>query len=375
LRIALHVPRPDFLQPGFSGDHFILPAIRSGLAERGHEVEVVSYLDAREVGRGNIPVRRVLREAVCVRQRMRRLRPDAWLVYTPSVTYPDLFGWWQRPRRYVLYAADKGRPERLPRRLRPFFRAAHRRSLLTADVVGVYRPRSAARLESVGVAPDRIAVLPPMVAMPTVEISQEDARRSLDLPLDVPVVVCVSRFSGAKGDGRPGKTQGVLELIRSMPDVPQEALCVIVGDGEGRPEVEAERARLGLRERVRLTGAVPNRDVHTYYAAADVFAYPYDLDRPWLSGLEAQASRRPVVTMRTGSAEATVDDGRTGLLAANGDEFRARLAELLGNRERCRAMGQAAREYVARHHSLEVRVRQLEEFLTGPVSGSNARAQ
>src|SRR5688500_9402723 len=48
MRIALHVPRPDFLQPGFSGDHFILPAIRSGLTARGHEVEVVSSLDARE---------------------------------------------------------------------------------------------------------------------------------------------------------------------------------------------------------------------------------------------------------------------------------------------------------------------------------------
>jgi glycosyltransferase involved in cell wall biosynthesis len=365
LRIALHVPRPDFLQPGFSGDHFILPAIRSGLTERGHEIEVVSYLDAREVGRGRIPARRILSEAVRVRKRMRRFRPDAWLVYTPSVTYPDLFGWWQQPRRYVLYAADKGRPERLPRRLRPFFSAAHRRSLLRADAVGVYRPRSAARLESLGVAPDRIVVLPPMVAMPIAEIAREEARRSLDLPLDVPVVVCVSRFTGPKGDGRPGKTEGVLQLVRSMPEVPQDALCVIVGDGQGRPEIEAERARLGLGERVRLTGAVPNHDIHTYYAASDVFAYPYDLDRPWLAGLEAQASGRPVVTMRTGSAEATVDDGRSGLLAANGDEFRALLSELLGNRERCEAMGRAAREYVARHHSLEVRVRQLESLLDG----------
>jgi glycosyltransferase involved in cell wall biosynthesis len=365
LRIALHVPRPDFLQPGFSGDHFILPAIRSGLTERGHEVQVVSYLDAREVGRGRTPARHLISEAVRVRRRMRRFRPDAWLVYTPSVTYPDVFGWWQRPRRYVLFAADKGRPERLPRRLRPFFSVSHRRSLLTADAVGVYRPRSAARLESMGVAPERIVVLPPMVAMPAVQMSQEDARRSLDLPLDVPVVVCVSRFTGPKGDGRPGKTEGVLELVRSIPEVPSNALCVIVGDGEGRAEVDAERARLGLAERVRLTGAVPNSDVHTYYAASDVFAYPYDLDRPWLSGLEAQASGRPVVTMRTGSAEATVDHGRTGLLAEDFEEFRARLAELLGDRARCESMGRAAREYVDKHHSLEVRVRQLESMLAG----------
>jgi glycosyltransferase involved in cell wall biosynthesis len=67
--------------------------------------------------------------------------------------------------------------------------------------------------------------------------------------------------------------------------------------------------------------------------------------------------------MRTRSAEATVDDGRTGLLAANAHEFRAQLVELLGNRERCERMGRAAREYVARHHSLEVRLQQLEALL------------
>jgi glycosyltransferase involved in cell wall biosynthesis len=148
-----------------------------------------------------------------------------------------------------------------------------------------------------------------------------------------------------------------------MAHIPEPALCVVVGDGEGRSEIQAERGRLGLEERVRLMGAVPNQDVHRYYAAADVFAYPYDLDRPWLSGLEAQASGRPVVTMRTGSAESTVEDGRTGLLAANADEFRARLAELLSDRERCMRMGRAAREYVTSHHSLDVRIRQLESLL------------
>jgi glycosyltransferase involved in cell wall biosynthesis len=363
LRIALHAPRPHFLEPGFSGDHFILPGIQAGLKAKGHDIEVVSDLDARAVGQGEIPARRLIREAVRVLNRTRRFRPDAWLVYGPSVTYPDLFGWWQRPRRYVLYAADQGRPERLSRRLRPFFSAAHRRSLLAADAIGVWRPRSATRLASMGVAPERIAVLPPMVAMPAATMSPEEARRSLDLPLDIPVVVCVSRFSGLRTDGRPGKTAGVLELVRSMAEVPQNAVCVIVGDGEGRPEVEVERARLGLGERVRLAGAVPNSDIDTYYAASDVFAYPYDIDRPWLSALEAQASGRPVVTMRTGSAEATVDDGRTGLLARDVHEFRAQLAELLGNRARCQRMGHEAREYVSRHHSLEVRVRQLESLL------------
>ena len=55
---------------------------------------MVSELDARDLWRGRVPIRRFLREAVAVRRRMRRLEPDGWLVYSSSVTYPDLFGWW-----------------------------------------------------------------------------------------------------------------------------------------------------------------------------------------------------------------------------------------------------------------------------------------
>ena len=47
----------------------------------------------------------------------------------------------------------------------------------------------------------------------------------------------------------------------------------------------------------------------------------------------------PVVTMRTDSAELTVQDGRTGLLAKDLDEFRAQLASLTADRAALRAHG------------------------------------
>lgn len=363
MRIAYHVPRASFLGPGHSGDQVLVSGLANGLRARGHDLRLVTRLDARELGRGRVPAGRALAEAVRVRRRMRRFAPDAWLVYMPSVTYPDLFGWWQRPRRYVLFAADAGRPERLPRARRPLFGLAHRRSLKAADRVTVYRPRGAERLGSVGVDPDRIEVLPPAVAMPESPLSREEARRVLDLPEHAPVVVCVSRLTGPKGDGRPGKTEGVLELLRTMATLPSAVVCVVVGDGRGRREIEVARAELGLDDRVRLVGAVPNEEVPVYYAAADVFAYPYELDRPWMAALEAQACGRPVVTMRTGSAEWTVEDGSTGLLADHAEEFRAQLAALVRDRTRCRKMGDAARAYVAARHSLEVRVRELEHML------------
>jgi glycosyltransferase involved in cell wall biosynthesis len=70
-----------------------------------------------------------------------------------------------------------------------------------------------------------------------------------------------------------------------------------------------------------------------------------------------------VVIMRTGSGEATVEHGRTGLLASDLDEFRAQLADLVQDKRRCLSMGEVARHYVARHHSLEVRLGRLESLL------------
>jgi glycosyltransferase involved in cell wall biosynthesis len=79
--------------------------------------------------------------------------------------------------------------------------------------------------------------------------------------------------------------------------------------------------------------------------------------------MEAQYCGRPVVTLRTRSAEITVQDGRTGLLANDLDEFRAHLATLCGDPSRCDAMGAAARAYIATTHSIETRLGQIEELL------------
>jgi glycosyltransferase involved in cell wall biosynthesis len=356
VKIAFHVPRATYLGPWHSGDHVLVESLISGLRKRGHQVEIASRLSVRDVGRGRIPARRLVRETIAARRRMRRFSPDAWLVYGPSVTYPDLLGWWQRPRRYVLFAAHQGKPERLPRRLRRLFAFAHERSLQRADRIANLRPkRLFPGLE------EKVQVLPPAVDLWDSIPSQEEARRGLALPQDATIVLCVSRLTEQKNAGRPGKTEMILDLLDAIASLPGDVLLLIVGEGAGRQRVESRVAERGLKKRVRLTGSV--EDVKLFYAACDVFAYPYGLDRPWVSVLEAQACGRPVVTMRTHSAETTVLDGRTGVLAGDLNEFRDHLASLTSDRRRCESMGREARDYIARSHSIDVRTGQLEELL------------
>lgn len=329
-------------------------------------MEIVSRVDIRDYWGGRLPARRLVFETIAVRRRMRRFSPDAWLVYGPSVTYPDLFGWWPRPNRYVLLATGIGKPDRMPRPWRWVFTRAHRRSLERADIVAVYRPKSRKSLQELGVADDRIVVLP--LASPSWDSvpAQEEARRRLGLPLDAPVVLSVSRLPAARTDGRPWKTEMVLELLAAGASLPAEAMLVHVGDGPGRARVEEEARRLGLDGRLRLAGAVDHRDAVWYFAACDFLAFPDLRDFPWLAVLEAQSCGRPVVTTKTRSAAMTVDEGRTGLLAADRTEFEAHLSALARDRDRCQAMGAAAREYIARTHSMQVRIGQIEGLLGDP---------
>jgi glycosyltransferase involved in cell wall biosynthesis len=367
MRIALHVPRPDFLQPGFSGDHFIVPAIRSGLTERGHEIEVISDLNVRKLWKGSIPARSLVTEAIAVRKRVKAFRPDAWLIYNPSAGHPDVFGWWQRPGRYLLLNASTHQSKRMRRRWRPFLSWCHRRSLQRADVVMAARRKTAERLRRRGAPAARLLVVPPAVAARRSIPTQRAARQRLALHPDEPLVLCVSRFTELGSSQR--KTEIVLQLLQIVASLREKPLLVVVGDGPGRAAVEGAASRIHPEGRVRVFPAVSNEELVWFYAACDLYAYPDLVDLPRLSVLEAQACGRPVLTMRTASSEVTVADGRTGMLARDLTEFRARLRELVVDRARREAMGQAARAYVAAHHSIEVRARQVELLLQQPNAG------
>jgi glycosyltransferase involved in cell wall biosynthesis len=363
MRIAFYAPRASYLDPGFSGDLVFVRSLLRGLRERGHELEVISRFDVRDPLRGRAPARRLLAEGRAIRRRTKRFAPDAWLVYGATVKHPDLFGWWQRPRRYVLLAAGRGNVSRVPLPWRHLFRFAHARSLARGDRIVAYRPKSHEDLRSAGVPERRLGVLPLAIETWDAVPSQDEARRQLGLPADAPIALCVSRLTAPKDDGRPWKTEMVVEVVRALADVPAPALLLVVGDGPGRARVEAATEELGVQDRVRLAGAIDNAELPRYYAACDVFALPDLRDFPWLAVLEAQSCGRPVVTTDTRAARLTVDNGSSGLLAKDLSEFREILRELLTDRARCRALGSAGPDYVKKFHSLDVRLEQIEMLL------------
>jgi len=123
------------------------------------------------------------------------------------------------------------------------------------------------------------------------------------------------------------------------------------------------RAAQGL-EHVVVTGKVP--DVRPYLERASVVAAPIAAGSGTrLKILEALALARPVLTTPMGAEGIGLEPGVHAEIADLAD-FPARLAALLGDAARRRALGRAGREWAEGRFSLEAMERRVrEQFVRG----------
>jgi glycogen synthase len=153
---------------------------------------------------------------------------------------------------------------------------------------------------------------------------------------------------------------------------------VLVGDGPFRGRLESAISGPGLRDRVILTGRLPDADLHAWYEAADLFVHPTRYEGSSLVTLEAMAHRRAVVATTAGGLPDKVRQGVNGWLVSPGDPsaLSAALSGALGRLDLLPAMGLAGRAIVEREFSWESAARQtiaLYERLLG-MSPAGARA-
>jgi L-malate glycosyltransferase len=122
-----------------------------------------------------------------------------------------------------------------------------------------------------------------------------------------------------------------------------DASLTVVGGG---PEEQALRALahdLGLRD-VTFAGLVPQAEIHTYYADADIYVQTPSFDNMPGSVIEAFASGLPVVSTAVGGVPAILEHGVHGLLAAHDDDaaIANHVMRLLEDQEYARRLAAAA---------------------------------
>ncbi|MHB1004570.1 MAG: glycosyltransferase [Chloroflexota bacterium] len=121
--------------------------------------------------------------------------------------------------------------------------------------------------------------------------------------------------------GRMDPLKGLDLLLQAGHQLSVQApnLQIVVVGGDAVPESEEARVRdlardLGLAERVRFVGAVPQADLPRYYSAADVCVVPSYYESFGLVAVEALACGTPVIASRVGGLPKVVKHGENGLL-------------------------------------------------------------
>lgn len=143
----------------------------------------------------------------------------------------------------------------------------------------------------------------------------------------------------------------------------------IAGTGPEEKALRAEARRLGIEDRVIFCGFV--EDIRHWLVAIDVFVLPSFIEGFGYVLAEAGAAGKPCVAYRASSVPEVVREGKTALLAAQGDdaEFAAHILRLAGDPDLRARMGAAARRDVFERHGLDSMVERMEQFLLDNVGG------
>ena len=163
--------------------------------------------------------------------------------------------------------------------------------------------------EALGVRTDHVAVAPYGVdARFTPRPARADLRARHGLSGDGPVALF---FGGLKSrKNLPLLLDVWSEVARTCP----EARLLVAGGGPLLPELQQRATTLGLGERVRFTGYVPEAEKAEHFNLGDVFVFPSALEGFGLAVGEAMSSGLPVVASDRGSIPELLADGQGGFL-------------------------------------------------------------
>jgi glycosyltransferase involved in cell wall biosynthesis len=206
---------------------------------------------------------------------------------------------------------------------------------------------------------DKIAVVPlgfELDALLHCESLRGQLRQELDISEGMALVGIVARLTAVKNH------RLFLDAARLIMEAGQEAMFLIVGDGELRLELEAYAAKLGLADRTIFTGW--RRDLPRIYADLDVVALSSLNEGTPVSLIEAMAAARPVVATRVGGVPDVVLDKESGYLVQSKDAggLAKGVLDLLRAPDRARRMGLAGRAAVHPKYASEMLLANVEKL-------------
>lgn len=177
-------------------------------------------------------------------------------------------------------------------------------------------------------------------------------RRNFDLPENAVVCCAVGRMVWAKG------YRHLIDAFSLLRGKYPNLYCLLVGDGQLRPELQKQIMDCGLQEKIRLLGFRDPDEVLSIVKASDIFLMPSLSEGTPVALLEAAALARPLLASCVGGIPELVSDGEEALLAPPGDHaaVAAGIARLCDDPEFARSLGKQAQRRIRREFSVSKQI-------------------
>lgn len=189
-------------------------------------------------------------------------------------------------------------------------------------------------------------------------------RREIRERLGIGEDECVLTFVG-----RVAKEKNIEEILEFMQDERTRNIrFLIVGDGPDREEVESEAARLGVADRVIMTGMIRPEEVADYYKAGDIFVSASTSETQGLTYMEAMASGLTLLCRKDDALDGVVEFGRNGFTYESKEDFIITLNNLMNNARVRKTVGENARKSVYEKYSVETFVNDCEKIYSNLVA-------
>ena len=171
-------------------------------------------------------------------------------------------------------------------------------------------------------------------------------------------IICVGKLTPLKGQ------HDLLECVHRLLSEGRNVRLRFIGDGPGRPALEAHIRKLGLSDRVILEGRKNQDEVREFYRSSDIFALASLAEGVPVVLMEAMAMRIPCVATRITGVPELIRDGIDGLLVtpSDPDELACAIARLIDDSVLRRRLAEAGRIRVQEKYHLASNVARLSEI-------------
>jgi glycosyltransferase involved in cell wall biosynthesis len=166
-------------------------------------------------------------------------------------------------------------------------------------------------------------------------------------------ILCVGRLVPDKGQAI------LLAAIDRLVRAKENILLRLVGDGPDRTELEREVSKRSLEKHVQFEGSVNQDQILDYYRKAGIFVLASFAEGVPVVLMEAMAMEIPCVSTPVAGIPELIENGKSGILVAPGDELALTdaIAQLLRDPGLRKKIGTGGRSRVIEKYDLTMNMR------------------